>query len=230
MAYSTTPQIPTSSQQLLLVTTQDWHTPKGWLQRYQRNGSGSDWQPVGKAIEVVVGEKGLAWRGDIEPITENQDLIKSEGDMRTPIGVFRIGPAFGFPSVVQNMQIPYQPLMESTICVDDSESRYYNQMIDAGKITHPDWHSAERMHTIPQYELGAVIQYNTAKPIPKAGSCIFMHIWRSPTSGTHGCVAMEKENLRVVLTWLDPEKEPVIGIFPEQMKPADGIKKDKNLF
>ncbi len=203
--------IPSVCQQLLLVTSHDWNTYIGILERYQRSTPHTPWQQVGERLGVVIGAEGLAWPGDVE-VAAGASPIKKEGDLRTPVGVFEIGPAFGF-SDNPGIRISYQRLTETIVGVDDIKSRYYNQVIDADKIKDRDWDSAEEMFTIPQYELGAVIQYNTINPRPGAGSCIFMHIWRGPDLGTHGCVAMTKEDLHTVLTWLAPEKHPMIAIF-----------------
>lgn len=206
--------IPPQSKQFIRVTVDSWDTHMGVLERYQRSSTHSPWQPVGEQLAIVIGEKGLAWPpGDVE-VAAGASPVKREGDLRTPVGVYQVGPAFGF-SEQPEMRISYQVLTKTTVGVDDLKSRYYNQIVDADQVKDRDWDSAEQMFTVPQYELGAVIQYNTANPRPGAGSCIFMHIWRGADVGTHGCVAMAREDLRTLLTWLDPEKHPVIGVFPK---------------
>ena len=67
-----------AAQQLLLVVTPTWDSPTGTLQRFEResrsgsavvgrerrSGSAGGWRPVGAAIAVSVGRKGLAWRSE----------------------------------------------------------------------------------------------------------------------------------------------------------------------
>ena len=39
------------------------------------------------------------------------------------------------------------------------------------------------------YRRGLLVDYPTDAR-KRAGSCIFIHVWRSPTTGTAGCVSM----------------------------------------
>lgn len=193
------------SEQFILVTTQNVESFHGTLQRYLRAGNSSQWHLVGQSIPVVIGKKGVILEKD-----------KKEGDKRTPMGVFVIGPAFGFSTTATTAnQFDYFPLKETTICVDDINSKYYNQVIDSSSVAKPDWNSAERMHSIALYKHGSLIQYNNDERRKGAGSCIFMHIWIDNQSGTDGCIAMEEANLQQVLTWLDRKHNPTIGIFSE---------------
>jgi L,D-peptidoglycan transpeptidase YkuD (ErfK/YbiS/YcfS/YnhG family) len=210
--------VKNSSQQLLVVTTNDWNTYTGVMQRYQRTGANQDWQPVGQPVNIVTGKHGLAWGDDGShnpSAVMGAGTVKKEGDLRTPVGVFAIGQAFGFAAKPDKMmQLPYLMLSQTTLCVDDAKSRYYNQLIKSDYTPYNDWSSAEQMRDNPHYELGAVVQYNSPQPRLGAGSCIFMHIWGSPTTGTTGCVAMQKTDLQTVLNWLDPKKHPDIAIYP----------------
>jgi len=40
------------------------------------------------------------------------------------------------------------------------------------------------------YRYVLIIGYNTPKPVPGAGSCIFLHVWRGKDSSTAGCTAI----------------------------------------
>lgn len=111
------------------------------------------------------------------------------------------------------MKLPYTALKTTSICVDDSKSKYYGQLINSDEISHPDWTSGEEMRTIPLYQWGAFVQYNMNPAVPGAGSCIFLHIWRAPNKGTAGCVAMAKQNLEQVLRWLNSQNDPRIVIL-----------------
>jgi hypothetical protein len=53
-----------------------------------------------------------------------------------------------------------------------------------------------------------------ATPLAGEGSCIFLHIWRSPEKGTAGCTAMAEEDLLAVLLWLKNEKNPLLAQLP----------------
>ncbi|WP_269570254.1 hypothetical protein [Legionella tunisiensis] len=41
---------------------------------------------------------------------------------------------------------------------------------------------------------------------------MFMHLWTSSDTGTHGCVAMDKQHLSTLLHWLDKKQYPYIYI------------------
>jgi len=65
-----------------------------------------------------------------------------------------------------------------------------------------------------QYRWLIVVDYNRRDPRPGAGSCIFLHIWKSPDKGTAGCTAMPEEDLLTILRWLQNEKNPLLVQLP----------------
>ncbi len=203
----------TNSEQLLVVSTPSWSAVSGEMQRFTRSSTQDPWHAVGKPIPVVIGKHGMGWDEQFKN-KQDQSAIKHEGDSMTPVGVYAIGPTFGFATKNFNNKINYFPLNETSVCVDDVKSTYYNQVIDSAKIAKIDWNSGEQMRQVPHYQFGAVVQYNVSPKTPGAGSCIFMHIWKSPTTGTAGCVAMDEANLKTTLNWLNSKKHPVIAMFP----------------
>lgn len=203
-----------SSGQLLLVMTKDWDAVNGKMQRYQRDPKNHQWDPIGESIPVVVGRHGMGWSTELA----DQALagpIKKEGDGRTPAGIFALGPAFGFEKpAIQITNFPYLPLKDTTVCVDDSHSKFYNQIVDSNMVAS-DWNSGEQMRQVPQYNNGVVVQYNTKQPIRGGGSCIFMHIWKGPDQGTAGCIAMETSHIQEVVAWLDDKNKPIVVTLPQ---------------
>jgi len=210
------PEILNHSKQLIVVRSPGWNTLQGSLQRYQRIGLSNQWQPIGKTIPVVIGKNGMGW-GINFSAPNSGGPIKIEGDGKSPAGIFSIDRAFGFSNQTEkNIKLNYLPITNTTFCVDDQKSKYYNQVIDdISKITQPDWHSGEQMSTVPHYKWGAIVQYNMNHPETGRGSCIFMHIWTNAETGTAGCIAMEEPNVKQVLAWLDPMQKPVIALLPE---------------
>lgn len=203
------------SRQLILVLTQDWNSVEGWLYRYQRPADKRKWLPIGEPIPAVIGKNGLAWGIDLRHGGE-PGRMKREGDVRSPAGIYAIGSSFGFKSTPDpSMKMPYIALTNTSVCVDDPRSRYYNRLVDSAEIPEPDWQSGEQMRKIPLYRLGSMIQYNTEQQKGK-GSCIFMHIWSAPSVGTGGCIAMEEDSLKEILDWLSPNEQPVIALFPRK--------------
>lgn len=129
---------------------------------------------------------------------------KREGDHKTPIGSFLLSSAFGLlPEPPTNM--PYRQITSSTLCIDDPASCHYNTIIDANAVS-ADWSSCERMATFdPQYRYGIVIE-------SPYGSCLFIHVWKTPVTPTAGCIALSEENLLRILAWLDPAQKPTLTV------------------
>lgn len=218
-AASTLPKPPllNQSQQLIVVTTDNWDTYQGYLQPYERSAPNQPWQSAGKGWPVVVGKAGLGWGNNYKKYALNGP-IKQEGDKKAPAGAFTLGSAFGFSSVADpQLKLPYIPITADTICVDDPHSKYYGKIIDKSKIATKDWDSAEIMiEKDPAYIQGFVVNYNIHGEMPNGGSCIFMHIKGSPNSdGTAGCTAMVQNNVTWLWHWLDPKKRPLLVQMPK---------------
>ncbi len=204
-----------NSRQVLVVVTDSWQSFQGTLRRYERTGLNSRWRPVGPGFPVVVGKQGLAWASGLRGGTSG-DPVKHEGDQKAPAGAFRLGTAFGRPATsMPGLRMPYLSLGSNVECVDDAASSYYNQLISRDQVSRPDWTSSEKMWTEPLYKYGVVVHYNTSNATPGAGSCIFLHIWNGPQSGTAGCTAMDESNLTGTMRWLDPKKNPVLVQLPQ---------------
>lgn len=212
------PLIPISlaqSQQLVVVIPQNWDTAEAKLYRYQRENDYQAWQRAGNPIPVVIGKNGMGWGVQLQQY-HLTGPYKHEGDNKAPAGVFPFGTAFGFAATSnKDIRLTYTPLTDTTVCVDDTSSQYYNQIINSAKIPANSWHSGEKMRTVPGYVWGAMIDYNTPKPVPGKGSCIFMHIWKSPTKGTAGCTAMTEIHVKEMLAWLNPTKKPLMVALPQ---------------
>jgi L,D-peptidoglycan transpeptidase YkuD (ErfK/YbiS/YcfS/YnhG family) len=63
------------------------------------------------------------------------------------------------------------------------------------------------------YKWGLVVAHNAAR-MPRAGSCIFLHIWKNSGSPTAGCTAMPERDLVNLLRWLKPGARPVLVQMP----------------
>jgi D-alanyl-D-alanine dipeptidase len=215
------------STQMILVTTSNWDAIGGTLQRYERGTAHEMWRQIGDPIPIVVGMNGMAWgigliATDNPAVRLTSDPQKKEGDGRAPAGVFALGTAFGSASKpLAGLKLPYLNLTPSIECVDDARSKYYNRVVDRSTVA-PDWSSSEHMLSVGEaYRWGIVVdqnssvmQVNNNPPIPEGGSCVFLHIWRSRSRGTAGCTAMPQSDLEILLTWLDPKREPLLVQLP----------------
>ena len=176
----------------------DWNAVEGQLQRYERATPRETWSQVGEPTSIVVGKNGLGWgigviATDDPEVRSASDPVKKEGDGKAPAGVFALGTAFGYASQPpRGLKMPYLSLTASIECVDDAGSKYYNRVVDHSAVV-PDWNSSEHMRSTGElYRWGVVVGHNgiasevNGNPsTPGGGSCIFLHIWRSPGTG-HG--------------------------------------------
>ena len=205
------------SLQAVVVTTKDWSAINGTAQLFERVNTKSSWKKTGKPFAVVVGKNGMAWSDGLNdlPSDTGRLLMKTEGDGKSPAGIFSLTSAFGTSENAGKYKLPYTKLEKWTECVDDVKSAHYNKIVNRMQVGNFDWKSSEKMlEIVPQYDLGVFVEHNFEKQ-KGAGSCIFLHIWKDANSGTAGCTAMERSNIETVLTWLDPKKNPVLIQLPE---------------
>lgn len=195
------------TKQLLVVTTNNWSTSSGSLQRYERDKK--SWVQVGKAIDIKLGRNGLGWGIGLHEVPKDAKIMKKEGDGKAPAGIFSLKQAFGYAPF--KIDYPYEVYKETDHCVDDINSKFYNKIVDSTKIER-DYKSHERMK-FPKdyYKYGIVVDHNGitegAKSKRGAGSCIFIHIKNVPTAG---CTVMNESEIQEVLRWLDPTAEPLL--------------------
>ncbi|MBI5914880.1 MAG: L,D-transpeptidase family protein [Bacteroidetes bacterium] len=194
------------ARQLVVVLSAHDSDTQAQLRRFEKKGK--KWQPVGRQVPVTLGRTGLAWGSGLHKAQPGRQ--KREGDGKSPAGVFSFGKIFGYatPSEV-HFKMPYVLADEALECVDDSGSKFYNQLVD-NRLTQKDWTGSEFMHRADeQYRWGIVVNHNTPAQA-QGGSCIFLHIWKEPGAPTSGCTAMSGEDLLTLLHWLDPAERPLL--------------------
>jgi D-alanyl-D-alanine dipeptidase len=209
-------ELLTTARQMVLVTTPDWNSVAGSLRTFERPAPGQPWTAVRAEVPIVVGKNGTAWDPGLVPPVAGP--VKTEGDGRSPAGVFALGTAFGFARAAEArwLKVPYAEVTPTLECVDDSASADYNRLVDRASTT-PDWSTSEKMREIaPDYHWGVVVEYNTRPAVPRRGSCIFLHIGGVGGKGTAGCTAMGEPALKAVMQWLDPARAPVLVQLPSE--------------
>ena len=207
---STMITIPADSKQLIKVITPNWSAKEGILQRYERTKNG--WQKVGKEINIILGRNGLAWGLGLHTIPKNAQYIKQEGDGKAPAGLFSLGHGFGYHSL--DIEFPYKVYKQTDHCVDDSNSKWYNRIVDSTQ-TDRDYKSFERMRLkSDEYKYGITVNHNPNQ-VALGGSCIFIHIRNNKKSGTAGCTAMSEDEIVEILEWLDSVKKPLLLQLPK---------------
>jgi D-alanyl-D-alanine dipeptidase len=212
------------SLQAVVVITPDWNSIHGKAQMLERKSEHLNWKPVGHSFPVVVGRSGLGADPTFDPGSASPSVVKKEGDGRAPAGFFPLTTTFGNSDV--GSKLSFTKLDEFTECVDDTNSTFYNKIVNRIQVGNFNWKSSEKMFTIrPQYDLGVFVAYNSYPAVRGNGSCIFLHIWKDENTGTAGCTAMAREDLERIVKWLDPAKNPYLV----QMTEADYNAQRKSL-
>ena len=147
--------------------------------------------------EAFIGKNGLS-------------KTKVEGDKKTPVGEFKLGICFGIHNrKMLNIKntIQYFKIDKYQYWVDDINSKYYNKNVDIRKVKK-DWNSAEHLIDYKkQYEYAIEIKVNP-KNISNNGSAIFIHC--SINKSTAGCIAIEKEKMKELLSSIDENTKILI--------------------
>ena len=211
------------TKQLIVVTTKNWSTSTGQLERYKRTDN--KWHKVGKTINIKLGRNGLGWGIGLHTTPKNAKYVKKEGDGKAPAGIFTLKQAFGYQPFV--VEYPYEVYKATDHCVDDVNSKLYNKIVDSKKV-HIDYKSKEYMK-FPKdyYKYGIVVNHNHIDEkgaVKGAGSCIFIHIKKVPTAG---CTVMTEGEMKEIIKWLDIDSMPllvqgtegVIDTLIKQIKP-----------
>jgi len=199
-----------ASEQLIVVIADNFNTPTAQLKCFQKQDA--RYVQTGETIAVNLGRNGLGWGIGEQKIDHSQeDPIKHEGDGKAPAGIFTLGSVFGYADA-QESKMPYLQASADLICIDDSRSKYYNQLIKIRSdiaINSFEW----MLRQDRLYEIGLNIHHNT-QAIAYRGSCIFLHVEKAPGSATSGCTSMAYDHLEALLSWLDPHAEPLLIQIP----------------
>ena len=81
------------------------------------------WITIGKIYNISYGKNGYT-------------LDKTEGDNKTPLGLFKLGPAFGVEDIL--LPYPYLKISKNSYWVDDYKSPLYNKWAEIGSIDYLD--------------------------------------------------------------------------------------------
>lgn len=201
------PQLETA-QKLIIAIAGNWNDSTGTMYLFDKSFSG--WKKFGTSWNVSFGRNGLAWGEGLHK-NPGGELVKREGDQRSPAGIFELGALYGLADTApEGIRYPYQKITSLTRCVDDAQSKMYNMIVEEDSATK-DWSSDEEMGRVdPDYRFVLVVKHNPNNESGK-GSCIFLHINNIPTSG---CTSMDEENMLALLRWLDPKKRTLIIQLP----------------
>jgi L,D-peptidoglycan transpeptidase YkuD (ErfK/YbiS/YcfS/YnhG family) len=146
-------------------------------------------------VEVGIGKNGFA-----------SPLSKLEGDGKSPTGIFRLGKLFTyekqFGTLLENQQTTKEDKW-----IDDPNSNDYNTYVRG--FTNAKSYENLLLNS-DAYKYCMVIEYNTNPVVKGKGSAIFFHLGVKKPYFTAGCVAINEENMKLIVNWLDPKLNPTI--------------------
>ncbi len=204
----TCPAPLTKALRLMTVTAPAMSSTAATLRLFERDTPAQSWRAVGEAEPAVIGRTGMGWSQFFRHLARTGEPIKVERDKRTPAGVYSVGRSFGTLPSTRRDHINVTP---DTVCVDDPSSPAYNRILSRGQVG-PGVHVENMSRMLPMYRRGLVVDYQTdARRM--AGSCIFIHVWKSPTTGTAGCVAVPEPRMEALQEFAG--SSTAIAILPE---------------
>lgn len=162
----------------------------GTLTAFQRVGQ--EWKVVLGPTKAKVGSLGVGEPGD--------------GIHRTPEGTFTFDQAFG-REPNPGTKMPYFQATNQDWWDEDASSPTYNTHVRSA--TNPSSITENLYDSGPVYDYAVNIAVNPQR-IPGKVSGIFLHV--TDGTPTWGCVAIGRDEMKSILTWLDPAASPRITI------------------
>lgn len=184
--------LPASAQtsQWIVVGVPSADATTGTLTAYQKVGQ--QWKTVLGPTTAKVGELGVG--------------APADGVYRTPEGTFAFDQAFGRQPNPGTRLLYFQATNQDW-WDEDASSPTYNTHVRSPRS--PSGITENLYDSGPVYDYAVNIAVNPQR-IPGKVSGIFLHV----TNGdpTWGCVAIGRDEMRSILTWLDPAADPRITI------------------
>ena len=201
-----------AAERLVMVTVANEDGPAAIVERFERATPVQPWRAVGALLPAVVGKKGVAWGAGYRELADAGEPLKQEGDLKSPMGIYALGATFGFEAASYPGHMKLE--MGRHICVEEPRSQSYGRIVDSSAVEKGikfDEMAAEKL-----YRKGVIVDY-PADAANKAGSCIFIHVWREPGKGTAGCVALNEGDVGDLQGWAS-EKPTAIAILTPAAK------------
>jgi L,D-peptidoglycan transpeptidase YkuD (ErfK/YbiS/YcfS/YnhG family) len=182
-----------AARRLVLVTAKTMNEISAEMRLYERASPAEPWRAVAASEPALLGKAGLGWSHAFRRYARANEPVKVEGDKRAPAGIYRIGKSFG---ILPSSRPDYLHVTSDTVCVNEPLSPHYNAIVSR-KLVGPDVSAENMSRALPMYRRGLVVDYPTDGKA-RAGSCIFIHVWRSPSTGTAGCVSMPEPRVEAL--------------------------------
>ena len=126
---------------------------------------------------------------------------KSEGDKKTPVGKFNLGPLFYRPDREKKPKTKLTCIKitkNMNWCNDSTSKKYYNRLISKNKkIKYEKLYRRDY-----KYDLMIPLSYNSNPVRLGKGSAIFLHLTKN-YKPTAGCIALNKKDFIIMLKLID---------------------------
>jgi L,D-peptidoglycan transpeptidase YkuD (ErfK/YbiS/YcfS/YnhG family) len=190
-------KLPSATRQVVIVTTESFGSNVATLEAFTKTGD--RWQAAFPPMHARIGQAGFADR-------------KSEGDLKTPTGVYAIGGTMYGIAANPGVRYAYRQLVPDDWWNENPATPGYNTFFHG---PNPGGASEALWQISPQYRYFAVVNYNipVVPADPPRGSGIFLHVI-NPGKATAGCVSLAETDLLAVLRWLDPGSAPRMVLAP----------------
>ncbi len=130
---------------------------------------------------------------------------KTEGDKKTPRGIFSIGNLFFRSDRINKPSTKLKTVVikkQDGWCDDLNFPKKYNKLIKINnKIKHEKLFRKDH-----KYDLLIPIKYNFIKPRINKGSCIFLHL-TNDYKPTAGCIAIKKKDFLILIKLIKPNSK-----------------------
>ncbi|MGJ8724192.1 MAG: L,D-transpeptidase family protein [Roseibacillus sp.] len=209
-------ELPKDSTQAIVGIASGWDSSHVTLHRYEKDAQGA-WHLVSQPWKGRLGSSGIAWGRGLHPVPTGAKM-KKEGDRRAPAGVYTLGGAWAYNAAIpHHPNLPFSKITTRDLWVEDVTSKYYNQHVRLDHEPSAAWEKKAQMRQNDQaHSIKLFINHNAPKVVPGGGSSIFFHIWRGGGSkATFGCTTMHENELKALIKWVDPKRNPVYILLPQ---------------
>ena len=93
--------------------------------------------------------------------------------------------------------------------MEDPSSPFYNTITKRSEVGSVE---ADDMRSSPLYRSGLFVDYRSDRAT-RRGSCILIHIWSAPDTGTAGCIGLPEERVRALQDF--SRAGAVLAVLPE---------------
>ena len=138
--------------------------------------------------KCAIGKRGIGYK-------------KKEGDLITPIGLFKIKYILYRKDRVKiSTKLKKRVIKKNMGWCDDPKSNRYNELI---KLPY-DYNHEKLYKNENIYDIVLVLNYNMSPVKKNKGSAIFIHVAKNNFKRTEGCVAIKKQSLIKLVKKISP--------------------------